>query len=91
MIFKKIGMARVIKNRFSEEIIQLEQNNTNLELQKEVLSTKREMKGIFEGNLEEGMLEASQSSGLINDIPTVEQLMKRLISEYQTAKETITI
>ena len=88
LILKKLGMARVVKNQFSEKMQQLENNCASFEEQKELKSTKREMKGIFEGNLEEGMLEASQSSGLINDIPTVEELMKRLIDEYQSAKNT---
>jgi len=89
LILKKIGMARVIKNKFSEEMSKLEINCADLETQKELLGKKREMKGIFEGNLNEGMLEASQSSGLINDIPTVEQLMKRLIIEYNNALQKL--
>jgi len=89
LILKKIGMARVIKNMFSEEMSKLEINCADLETQKELLGKKREMKGIFEGNLNEGMLEASQSSGLINDIPTVEQLMKRLIIEYNNALQKL--
>jgi enoyl-[acyl-carrier protein] reductase II len=91
LVLKKLGMTRVIKNKFSEEITKLELNCADLETQREFISTKREMKGIFQGNLEEGMLEASQSSGLIKDIPTVEELMKRLISEYQYAKDSIII
>jgi enoyl-[acyl-carrier protein] reductase II len=91
LVLKTLGMARVIKNKFSEEITKLELNGTDLEIQREFISTKREMKGIFQGNLEEGMLEASQSSGLIKDIPTVVNLMKRLISEYQSAKDSIII
>jgi NAD(P)H-dependent flavin oxidoreductase YrpB (nitropropane dioxygenase family) len=47
------------------------------------------MKGIFEGDLERGMLEASQNSGLINDIPTVKVLMERLISEFEKSKNSI--
>ena len=87
LILKKLGMARVVKNQFSQKMQQIEEKCTSLEEQKELKSVKREMKGIFEGDLNEGMLEASQSSGLINDIPTVEILMKRLINEYQSAKE----
>jgi len=89
LILKKIGMARVIKNKFSEEMSKLEINCADLETQNELLGKKREMKGIFEGNLNEGMLEASQSSGLINDIPNVEQLMKRLIIEYNNALQKL--
>lgn len=87
LILKKLGMARVVKNQFSQKMQQIEEKCTSLEEQKELKSVKREMKGIFEGNLEEGMLEASQSSGLINDIPTVKELIHRLLSEYQSAKE----
>lgn len=89
LILKKIGMARVIKNKFSDEISKLENNCADLETQKELLGKKREMKGIFEGNLDDGMLEASQSSGLINDIPNVEQLMKRLTNEYNLALQNL--
>ncbi len=89
LILKKLGMARVIRNKFSKEMEALEMNCVDLELQKELKSTKREMLGIFEGNLDEGMLEASQSSGKINDIPTVKELMDRLISEFLETKNRI--
>ena len=89
LIMKKIGLARVIKNKFSEEISLMENNCADLETQKEFLGTKREMKGIFEGNLDDGMLEASQNSGLINDIPTVEELMRRLVSDYNDSISTL--
>jgi enoyl-[acyl-carrier protein] reductase II len=68
-------------------MLYLEQTCADIETQKELKSTKREMKGIFEGNLEEGMIEAGQGSGLINDIPTVSELMNRLIEEYNTTIE----
>jgi enoyl-[acyl-carrier protein] reductase II len=51
----------------------------------ELLGRKREMRGIFEGDLEEGELEMGQSSGLVKDIPTVEAMMQRLLSEYDQA------
>lgn len=84
LILKKLGMARVIRNKFSTEMENLERNCTNLDKQKELKSIKREMKGIFEGNLDEGMLEASQGSGLINNLPTVKVLMENLISEFKS-------
>jgi enoyl-[acyl-carrier protein] reductase II len=89
LILKKLGMARVIRNKFSEEINKMELNCVDLESQKIFLNSKREMKGIFEGDLEGGMLEASQNSGLINDIPTVKVLMERLISEFEKSKNSI--
>lgn len=91
LILKKLGMARVIRNKFSQEMEALEMNCVDLEMQKELKSTKREMLGIFEGNLDEGMLEASQGSGKINDIPYVKELMERLVSEFLETKNRIKI
>ena len=89
LILKKLGLARVIKNKFSKEITEKELNCVDLEIQRELLGSKREMKGIFEGDLDEGMLEAGQSSGLINDIPSVEELIKRITKEYNKAYKSI--
>ena len=82
-------MARVIKNKFSEKIKSMELNCVDLDSQKKLLNSKREMKGIFEGNIENGMLEASQNSGLIKDIPKVKDLMNRFKMEIETAKNSI--
>lgn len=89
LILKNLGMARVIKNKFSEEINKMALNCVDLETQKKFLNAKREMKGIFEGNIDEGMLEASQNCGLIKDIPSVEVLMSRLIKEIETIKNKV--
>ena len=85
LILKKLAMARVIKNEFSTQITEAEDNCADIDELKEILGEKREREGIFNGNLEEGMLEASQSSGIITNIPTVKELMKNLISEYSIA------
>lgn len=89
LILKKLGMARVVKNKFSEEMNKMELNCVDLETQKMFLNSKREMKGIFEGDIEGGMLEASQNSGSINDIPTVKILMERLKTEFENSKNSI--
>ena len=85
LILKNLGMARVIENSFSNRILDAEKQCKDINQLKDILGTKREKEGIFNGNIDEGMLEASQSSGLINDIPTVKVLMQRFIDEYSTA------
>jgi enoyl-[acyl-carrier protein] reductase II len=47
------------------------------------------MLGIFEGDTEQGELEMGQSSGLVKDIISADDVVKRLIAEYQTAKKRI--
>lgn len=82
LVLKKIGMARMLKNKFSNEAITAEYSGADAVKLKEILGQKRERLGIFEGNADEGMMEAGQGSGLINDIPTVNELMLRLINEF---------
>jgi enoyl-[acyl-carrier protein] reductase II len=90
LVLKKIGMARMIKNDFTNEIYKLERDGADEESIKMVLGQKRERLGIFEGDELNGMLEAGQSSGLIKEILTVNLLMDKLIDEYDTALNKIT-
>ena len=85
LVLKKIGMARMLKNKFTEEALIAELSGADAEKLKELLGQKRERLGIFEGDAEEGMMEAGQGAGIIKDIPTVEELMKRLITEFVNA------
>ncbi len=85
LILKKIGMARILKNKFGEEAILTEYSGADKEKLKELLGVKREKLGIFDGDAEQGMMEAGQGSGLIKDIPAVRDLMKSLINQYDEA------
>ncbi len=84
LVLKKIGMARLIKNEWSETVRKAELHGADEAELKILLGEKRERSGIFEGNEEEGMLEAGQSSGLINEILSVEELMKNLTARYDS-------
>lgn len=86
LIFKKIAMARVIKNKLSDEAIVLENRGASAEDLFGLLGSKREMSGIFEGNEIEGMLEAGQCAGMIKDIPTVKELFVKFKNEIKEAK-----
>lgn len=85
LVLKKIGMARMLKNKFSNEAITAEYSGADAVKLKEILGQKRERLGIFEGDADEGMMEAGQGSGLIKDIPTVKELMSRLINEFDNS------
>jgi NAD(P)H-dependent flavin oxidoreductase YrpB (nitropropane dioxygenase family) len=45
------------------------------------------MKGIYDGDLEEGILYAGQAVGGIRDLPTVKELLERVVAE---AEQTLT-
>ena len=89
LAFKKIGLVRMIKNDFAIRAMKAENEGWNENQLRELLGTKRERLGIFEGDLAEGELEAGQGVGLINDIPTVKELFERLIKEYEIARNQI--
>ncbi len=89
LVFKKIGLVRLIKNDFAIQAMRAESNGWDENQLRELLGTKRERLGIFEGDLVEGELEAGQGVGLINDIPTVRELFDRLIDEYNVSKSKL--
>lgn len=89
LAFKKIGLVRMLKNNFALRSKQAEEEGWEKEKLIELLGAKRERLGIFEGDEIEGEMEAGQSSGLIKDIISVEELFKKLLNEYKIAAERI--
>jgi enoyl-[acyl-carrier protein] reductase II len=89
LAFAKIGLMRMIKNNFAERAVQAEKEGWNEKKLKELLASKRERLGIFEGDEIEGAMEAGQGVGLINDIPTVDVLFNRLLQEYKSALKRV--
>lgn len=85
--FRKIGLVRMIKNDFALRAIEAEKNCADENKLKEIWGEKRERLGIFEGDVQEGALEAGQSAGLINEILTVKDVFENLIDEFD---QTIT-
>ena len=90
LVLKKIGMARLIKNEWSKFVQKAEADGADEADLKNLLGEKRERLGIFEGNAEQGMMEAGQSSGLINEILSVEDLMRNLILQYDNTIAKLT-
>lgn len=87
LVLKKLGMARMIKNNFSKTAIEAENSCVDIEQLKIILGQKRERLGIFEGDVDQGMMEAGQGLGLINEILFVPDLFIKIIKEFDdTAK-----
>lgn len=89
LILKKLGMARVIKSPFADKIIQSEQAGVDAERLRTILGKKKEMTGMFEGNFEEGMMEAGQSSGMVKELLSVEELFDKFIFEIDNSTKRI--
>jgi enoyl-[acyl-carrier protein] reductase II len=89
LAFSKIGLVRMLKNDFSESAYKAETEGWGPEQLRELLGTKRERMGIFEGDEEEGQMEAGQGAALIKGILPVSEIMEQLLSGYQTALNRI--
>ena len=83
---RNAGLARMIKNPFSLQVLELEKKGATKEEIIVALGRKREMMGIFEGNYEEGQFEAGQSSGLVKEILPVREIFQKLLQEISLAK-----
>ena len=81
LALKKVIPVRFIKNEFVNKILIAESNGATKEELISLLENKREMRGIFEGDLNEGELEAGQISGLIKSVITAEEVVISMISE----------
>ncbi|MBE0569994.1 MAG: nitronate monooxygenase [Ignavibacteriaceae bacterium] len=87
LAFKKIGLVRMLKNDFAFRAIQAERDGWDEIKLKELLGSKRERLGIFEGDEIDGELEAGQSSGLVKEILSVKDLFQKLLNEVLEAKQ----
>lgn len=82
LTLKKLTPVRLYKNKFALSALEAEKRGADVEELKQLLGIKREMKGIFEGDIEEGELEMGQSSGLVNEIKDFKDVLSDLINEY---------
>lgn len=85
LMMKSYVPVRLLKNKFFEEIEQLEEKCCTKEELIAHLGKGRARKGILEGDLIDGELEIGQICSNIHDIPTVTELMNTLIDEYNHA------
>ncbi|MDK9699203.1 MAG: DUF561 domain-containing protein [bacterium] len=90
LTLRKIGNARVIWNEWALRAVTAEKAGAEPEELKRILGEKRERLGIFEGDIQEGQLEAGQGSGLIHDIPSAAELVHRLWQETQSVLKNLT-
>lgn len=79
---KKLAPVRMLKTPFALKALQAEREGATKEELESLLGRKREMMGIFEGNMEEGEFEAGQSSGLVKEILPAGEVVRRMMEQY---------
>ncbi len=86
---KKLAPVRLIKNEFFNQVNEAEARGASTQELNALLGRGRAKLGMFEGDLEEGELEIGQVAALFNDVPTVAELMKRLMDEYEQVRREL--
>jgi NAD(P)H-dependent flavin oxidoreductase YrpB (nitropropane dioxygenase family) len=82
--------VRVFKNKISEEVLAIEARDGETDfadIQPLVAGTRSRTKVLEEGDVNDGIWTAGMVIGLINDIPSCDALLKRIIAEAREAAE----
>jgi enoyl-[acyl-carrier protein] reductase II len=79
---KNTGPTRMIKNPFALKCMDYEKRGASVEETRDLLATKREMKGISEGDWEEGQFEAGMGVGLIHEILPAATVVENIMTEF---------
>ena len=84
LIFRTMhNTARVAKNAISDEVVAAEKRGAKFEDIKHLVTGVRGRAGLESGDTDAGIWSAGMVQGLIHDIPTVKELVDRIVSEAE--------
>jgi len=81
--------SRALRTPWTEKILEMESKGATLEELIPMISGQAGHGGWQAGDVDKGILPVGQAVGRIKDIPTVAELMERVISEATAVKETL--
>ncbi|MCA1062215.1 nitronate monooxygenase family protein [Rossellomorea sp. AcN35-11] len=79
--------ARAISNSWTQKILHAETSNPGYEGLKSFISGEANKRYIYDGDVDGGFAWAGQVMGLIQDIPSVEDLIQRMISQGEAIRK----
>jgi len=74
---------RVWRNKAAEKIIELESQKASLQEIIQVASGQNALKMYRDGDIDAGMVSCGQGVGLVKDVPTVKELLDRIMKEAE--------
>lgn len=82
LIFRSLkNTARVFKNSISEKVVEMESQGATIQEIGPIVSGQKGRHLFETGEMEAGTWSAGQVAGLIHDVPTVKELVDRIVSE----------
>lgn len=76
--------ARVARNAISQEVVRMERDGHPFEDVAHLVKGARGLEGLTNGDVDHGIWTAGQIQALIHDVPTVKELVDRIIAEAET-------
>ncbi|WP_404333980.1 NAD(P)H-dependent flavin oxidoreductase [Planococcus rifietoensis] len=88
IIKRSIGApARTLSNAWTDRILEIEKETPSYEALKDYISGTANKRYIYEGEQEKGFGWAGQVTGLIRDVPTVQELFDRMIQQTEEIRK----
>jgi nitronate monooxygenase len=85
LIFRTMrNTARVFRNAVAEEVTKIESDGGTIKDVAHLVSGERGRDAMTKGEIDGGIWSAGMVTGLIHDIPTVAELVSRIVSEAET-------
>jgi len=83
LTLKEVTPVRMFKNAFYAELAEAYARGATADELREILGRGRSKKGVFEGDLEQGELEAGQVSSAIKSIETAADVVRDTMAEFR--------
>ncbi|ALS76763.1 2-nitropropane dioxygenase [Planococcus rifietoensis] len=88
IIKRSIGApARTLSNAWTDRILEIEKESPSYEALKDYISGTANKRYIYDGEQEKGFGWAGQVTGLIRDVPTVQELFDRMIQQTEEIRK----
>ena len=82
IIGRSVGrLRRVLKTPYAMKLKEIDKAGMTLEQYSDLTSEIQHVKGAIEGDMENGFLNSGQIAGLVEDIPSVKELLDRMMEE----------
>jgi enoyl-[acyl-carrier protein] reductase II len=89
LTMKQLTPVRLLRNKFFQEVIELEKRGGTAQEMETLLGKRRAKKGMFKGDMEEGELEIGQVAASITKIQPAAEIVKEMWEEYLLVKKSL--
>ncbi len=88
LIFRSMrNTARVAKNAVSQQVIEMERGGASFDEIRDLVKGTRGREGLERGDIDFGIWSAGMVQGLIHDVPSVKELIERIMAEAEAIIE----